>query len=283
MNELDVQNFWQQHPCGDGLIGGLEKFRNDYDVYFSHFDAYRYRKERHILDCLNRIDFNDKETLEIGLGLGADSEQIIRRGARWSGVDLTTESVERVLARLQLRNLPYGEVRQGSVLNLPFADNSFDIVFSHGVLHHVPDIERAQREIARVLRPGGKLVVMLYAKYSLNYLLAIVLLRRLGLLAIYASGYRPGGLYGQHLANARQVGLMNYLRMENFIHRNTDGPLNPYAKVYDTAMVAKDFPKFKIIHAYKQFMHAPPLPVKWLPLQRLLGWHLWVEMVPIDK
>lgn len=283
MNELDVQDFWQHHPCGDGLIGGLEKFRSNYEAYFERFDAYRYNKEGHILTCLDRIDFKNRDTLEIGLGLGADAEQIIRRGANWSGVDLTDESVQRVLTRLKLKNLPYGEVKQGSVLALPFADDSFDIVFSHGVLHHVPDIEQAQREIWRVLRPSGKLVVMLYAKYSLNYLFSIALFRRLGLAALYCTGYNPGGMYAQHLANAKKVGLMNYLRMDNFIHRNTDGPLNPYAKVYDVAAVEKDFANFKVMNAYKQFMHAPPLPVKWLPLQRLLGWHLWVEMVPKGK
>lgn len=283
MNELDVQSFWQSHPCGDGLIGGLEQFHDDYESYYSHFDAYRYSKEKHILDCLDQIDFKNKDTLEIGLGLGADAEQIIRRQANWSGIDLTAESVNRVLTRLQLRKLPYVTVKQGSVLDLPFADNSFDIVFSHGVLHHVPEIKRAQEEIHRVLRPGGKLVVMLYAKYSLNYLFSIAIVRRLGLLALYASSYDPGGIYHEHLKNAKKSGVLNYLRMNNFVHRNTDGPLNPYAKVYDLAAVAQDFSNFRIIRSHKEFMHAPPLPIKWLPLDHLLGWHLWVEMEPSKK
>ena len=125
--------------------------------------------------------------LEIGLGLGADSEQIIRRGAHWTGVDdLTAESVDRVRTRLQdYRGVPYDDVIQGSVLELPLPDNSFDVVFSHGVLHHVPDIARAQSELARVLRPGGEAIVMLYAKYSLNYLVSIGIVRRLGLIAMY--------------------------------------------------------------------------------------------------
>ena len=59
------------------------------------------------------------------------------------------------------------------------------MVFSHGVLHHVPDIHQAQREIHRVLRPGGELVVMLYARWSLNYLVSIGLIRRAALLAAF--------------------------------------------------------------------------------------------------
>ena len=123
--------------------------------------------------------------------------------------------------------------------------------------------------------------MMLYAKWSLNYLFSISIVRRLGLLALYATGRNPGGIYGQHLANARAHGLWNYLNMSNFIHRNTDGPLNPYAKVYDLAEVRRDFPDFHIVRAYKCFMHAPPLPVRWMPLARLFGWHLWVHLKPV--
>ena len=102
--------------------------------------------------------------LEIGLGQGADSEQIIRRGARWSGLDLTAESVARLRTRLELRQLPYDELKQGSALAIPYPDNAFDKVFSHGVLHHIPDIRLAEREIARVLKPRGELIMMVYAK-----------------------------------------------------------------------------------------------------------------------
>src|SRR3546814_19170146 len=57
--------------------------------------------------------------------------------------------------------------------------------------------------------------------------------RLLGLIALYAFGGRGSSIYVQHVRNAREVGLFRYLRVENFIHRNTDGPLNPYSKVYD--------------------------------------------------
>src|SRR5262249_7270271 len=160
---------------------------------------------------------------------------IIRRGAHWSGLDLTAESVARVKTRLRSRGLPYVDLRQGSVLACPFPDRSFDIVYSHGVLHHVPDIARAQAEIWRLLQPSGLLVVMLYARWSLNYLLSIAVLRRFGLLGLYALNLRGSSVYARHVANARAIGLGHYLRMDNFIHRNTDGPDNPYSKVYDRA------------------------------------------------
>ena len=135
--------------------------------------------------------------------------------------------------------------------------------------------------MAGSIKPDGELIVMLYAKWSLNYLISICIVRRLGLLALYFLNPNPNFIFGQHVANARAMGLFRYLNMDNFIHKNTDGPLNPYAKVYDLQTVEKDFPNFMITRSYKRFMHAPPLPVHWLPLEQALGWHLWVHMRPV--
>jgi SAM-dependent methyltransferase len=199
----------------------------------------------------------------------------------WSGVDLTPESVARGSARLGLRRLPYGRLECASALALPFPDNSFDLVFSHGVLHHIPDVKAAQREIARVLKSSGQLVAMLYARRSLNYLLSIAVLRRLALVALYLAGAHPDSTVGAHLANARKMGLRRYLSMSQFIHRNTDGPENPYSKVYDPATVRGDFADFDIGYIAQEFMHAPPLPVALLkPFAGLVGWHLWVYLRP---
>src|SRR5215469_2515279 len=193
MDEQAVQAFWQDHACGDAQVGGLrERFHDDYEKFFTDYDRFRYKNERHLLGCIDALNVASRQVLEIGLGEGSDSERLIRHGAHWSGVDLTAESVDRVRTRLTLRELPYQELRQGSVLDLPFADDSFDMVFSHGVLHHVPDIRQAQSEIHRVLRPAGELVVMLYARWSLNYLVSIGLLRRAALLA--AAPFERAGL-----------------------------------------------------------------------------------------
>lgn len=275
-NEEEIKDFWNTHPCGEHQV---ESLKGDYEAFFSRYDEMRWKREGHILRRLDGIDFKGRRVLEIGLGQGADSEQIIRRGAVWSGVDLTPEAVARVSARLRLRELPYERLECASALALPFPDDSFDVVFSHGVLHHIPEVTAAQREIARVLKPGGKLIAMLYARRSLNYLVSIAVVRRLTVALLYLLGARPRGIVGGHLANAREVGLRRYLAMPRFIHHNTDGPENPYAKVYDASIVRTDFPDFRIEHINQDFMHAPPLPVARLkPLAGFLGWHLWVHM-----
>jgi SAM-dependent methyltransferase len=279
--ENEIKDFWQKHPCGAELVGDLDnEERQAYSDFFDRYDEYRYLTEPHILANLDQINFREKRVLEVGLGQGADSEQIARRDGIFSGVDLTDEAVKRTRMRFAIKDLPYDRIEQASALELPFPDDSFDIVFSHGVLHHIPEVRLAQSEIARVLRPDGRLIAMLYAKWSLNYLLSIFALRRLGLIALYMSGTKPGGIYGDHVENARKMGLGKYLAMDNFINVSTDGPFNPYSKVYGMADVRGDFPDFEIVRADKNFMHAPPLPVGWLPLSGLLGWHLWVEMRP---
>jgi SAM-dependent methyltransferase len=278
VTEQAIRDYWDAHACGEHLVEGLGA---EYEAFFHRYDAFRYRSEGHILRRLDKIDFQGKRVLEIGLGQGADAEQMIRRGAIWSGVDLSPESVRRVTARLKLRALPYERLEVASALALPFPDNTFDLVFSHGVLHHIPAIVDAQREIARVLKPGGKLIAMVYARRSLNYLLSISVVRRAGVAFMYLAGVRGKGMVAAHLANARRAGLWRYLRMSNFIHVNTDGPCNPYSKVYDLAALQGDFPDFRVERHGQEFMHAPPLPVAWLkPLAPLLGWHLWVEFLP---
>jgi len=285
VSESGIADFWQAHPCGDHLLGGLdERFRGDYLAFFEAYDAARYQMEGHIPRCLDALNVGDTRVLEIGLGQGAESEGLIRRGARWTGIDLTPEAIRRVSLRLKLHGLSYEGITQASATAIPFPDESFDLVFSHGVLHHIPDIDVAQAEIARVLRPGGRLVAMLYARRSLNYVVSISMVRRMAVLVSWPlRRHIRGGLLGAHLRNAEHEGLGSYLRMERFVHANTDGPDGPFARVYDLAAVGRDFPAFRIVRAHKEFMHAPPLPVHGLPGASLMGWHLWVELQVRDR
>lgn len=281
--EHEIESFWDSHPCGDHIVGGLHaRYADDYDRFFTAYDSWRYRQEKHIPDSLERVDWQDRDVLELGLGQGSESEQIIRRGGRWSGLDLTSEAVERVRARVAIRGLPHGDIRQGSALAIPWEDDTFDIVFSHGVLHHIPDIQKAQTEIHRVLKPGGILIAMLYSRYSLNYLVSIKLVRRAVLATAYplrrTRAVRSSSPLQEHLRNAELLGLRHYLRIERFLHRNTDGPRNPYSRVYSRADVADEFHMFELVDSHIRYMHAPPLPVHRLPGQRWLGWHLWVEL-----
>jgi ubiquinone/menaquinone biosynthesis C-methylase UbiE len=285
--ENSIQDFWQENPCGENLTGKLD----DWAAHFDNYDEFRYRTEGHILGELDQIDFAGKKVLEIGIGQAADSLQIAKRGGIWHGLDLTDAAITRARVRFELNQQSYGDVKQGSATQIPWPDDYFDIVYSHGVLHHIPDIHAVQQEISRVLKPDGRLVIMMYHKNSLNYWLSIAIIRRIGLLLLFlldTTGiYRskPASVFGQHIANAKREGLLSYLRMKSFIHRNTDGPLNPYAKAYTVQSIAADFPCFAVENSRIHFLNARHFPgIRLLPkhwydlLDSRLGWHLWAFM-----
>src|SRR5262249_36735545 len=106
MDEQTIQDFWQNHACGDALVGGLAaRCGGAYAQFFADYDQFRFSLEGHLPACFDALNLAGKRVLEIGLGQGADSESLIRRGADWTGIDLTAESVERVRTRLKVRNL----------------------------------------------------------------------------------------------------------------------------------------------------------------------------------
>jgi ubiquinone/menaquinone biosynthesis C-methylase UbiE len=75
-------------------------------------------------------------------------------------------SLETTRRRLRAEGLE-SDLRVADAEHLPLADGTFDLVYSWGVIHHTPDTGRAAREILRVLRPGGRLCVMVYNRHSL--------------------------------------------------------------------------------------------------------------------
>lgn len=156
-----VHDFWNEAACGEQLL--LPSLDND---GFALQAAVRYRLEPYIIPFADFADCLGLDVLEIGLGLGADHERFAGAGARLHGVDLTPRAVEMTRRRLAMRGLT-SDIRQGDAESLPFADGSFDLVYSWGVIHHTPDTAQAAREILRVLKPGGRFRVMVYHTWSL--------------------------------------------------------------------------------------------------------------------
>jgi ubiquinone/menaquinone biosynthesis C-methylase UbiE len=102
--------------------------------------------------------------LEIGVGAGADFEQWCGYAQHATGVDLTEAAIRLTSERMELRGVPSDrfDLRTADAEALPFEDNSFDIVWSWGVLHHTPRTDTAFSEVLRVLRPGGTFRGMIY-------------------------------------------------------------------------------------------------------------------------
>src|SRR5437879_7468704 len=170
-----VRAFWQAHPCGtrfsDADVGSRE--------FFDRVEAHRYAKEWHIRDAADFAATKRLRVLEIGCGLGTDGVQFAQAGADYTGVELTEAAIDLARKNFEQRGLP-GGFKVADAESLDFADESFDLVYSHGVLHHTPDIARAVREIHRVLKPEGRAIVMLYHRDSYNYRVGIRILRIVG-------------------------------------------------------------------------------------------------------
>jgi SAM-dependent methyltransferase len=103
--------------------------------------------------------------LEIGVGAATDFLNFARSGAILTGVDLTPAAVDHARRRLALEGLE-AELEVASGEDLPFADGSFDLVYSWGVIHHAAHPHRIVREVRRLLAPGGEARVMLYGRQS---------------------------------------------------------------------------------------------------------------------
>lgn len=240
-------------------------------------DAARYAVLRHVPTCLEEIGVAGRRVLEVGMGDGAEAEQLVRRGARFSGLDIDAAVVEGVAARFKERNLPYDALRHGDVSDLPWPDHSFDVVFSHGLLDRVDDLARAQAELHRVLRPGGQLVVMVRARRSWRYRYTVRVQRPLGLALRYPLarlGVRFGGPAAPHLAVARTRGLRAAMAGDALLDWGADADRAP-RRVFSSRDVAQAFPSFTVSRAHQ---HLAPRGLG--PFAPVLGWHLWVHLTP---
>jgi SAM-dependent methyltransferase len=171
---LDQRNaaFWDE-LCGSAMARSLgitdaspESLRRFDEEYLSHY-PYLLRYLDHPLD--------GAQVLEIGLGYGTLSGQLMARGASYHGLDIAEGPVMMVRDRWRRNGGADAETRvvQGSVLELPFPDVTFDYVYTIGCLHHTGDLPRALQQVRRVLKPGGTAVVMLYNLHSYRRLVKV--------------------------------------------------------------------------------------------------------------
>jgi len=144
---------------------------NETKKYYNDFSNW-YEKERHhgyhaMLDELE-LDIllplaKQKDVLEVGCGTGLIMRGLKDTAKRIVGIDISPGMLEEARKR-------GFEVVEGNAEKLPFEDESFDLVYSYKVLAHVPGIENAVREMARVLRPGGYMVAEFYNALSIRHL-----------------------------------------------------------------------------------------------------------------
>ena len=158
----EVRAYWESRSPGlkhSPHEVGTEEFFNDVERE-RYGDVFKYQYLTEVAEFdLHR----GHAVLEVGVGLGTDILQFARNGAIAHGIDITSRAVEVTAGRFRLDGRR-GHFGQGSFTDIPFRDGEFDLVYSFGVLHHSEETQEGIDEIFRVLKPGGRVIVMVYHK-----------------------------------------------------------------------------------------------------------------------
>lgn len=184
---------WTHHPCG-----ALDGFK-EYDLaYFEAVERNRY--EIHapwMREFINFSSFSGKRVLEVGVGHGTDLVQFAKGGAEVAGIDITQHHLELAARNFEVRGLR-ANLQYAAAADIPFDCDSFDTVYSFGVLHCTDNTVRSISECHRVLKPGGELILAVYHTYSFFHAYTLFVngilrgnLRRLGyrgLMSLVESG-----------------------------------------------------------------------------------------------
>jgi SAM-dependent methyltransferase len=161
-----VQEFWEKHPLSTAAIGaepGTSAFFSEYDKLREANESPAFAKSVHEYGA-----FPGKRVLEVGCGNAYTLGKYAEHGAEVYGLDITEAAVGLSRQRFDYQGLK-GDFRVGNAEELPYESDYFDCICSMGVLHHVPDPEKAVSEIYRCLKPGGRLIVMFYHRNSILY------------------------------------------------------------------------------------------------------------------
>jgi SAM-dependent methyltransferase len=168
----DVHDYWNTHTLGFQYVTD-KSIKPGTPEFFAHIrpwmNPYKFPWIMERIDREAKL-LKGKHLLEIGCGMGFDSLEFLKRGVRVTATDLTPNAVEMTRKHFEVENVKAEELRTANALELPFDDNTFDAVWSNGVLHATGDTRRAIAEARRVLKPGGRAIIShFYRKPSWMY------------------------------------------------------------------------------------------------------------------
>jgi ubiquinone/menaquinone biosynthesis C-methylase UbiE len=254
----EVQRQWDRDPCGAQYV---KEAQPDTLEWFLEVERYRYDVYAPWMREVMEFDRHAGEhILEIGAGIGTDHAQFAKAGGIMYDIDLASGHLELAKRNFELRGLR-GTFRHGDAENLPFNDNSFDLVYSNGVIHHTPKTSQVVKEIYRVLKPGGRCIIMVYAENSLHYWRIL---------------FGQIGLQQHELATASMGEIMS-----RHVEISEHGS-KPLVKVYTARRLRQMFSDFEDIRIDKRQLIRDELPqgLMWMPIEvagRLFGWNLIIK------
>ncbi len=261
-----VYDFWNEASCGETLyLSGRDR-----EGFQSQLRR-RYELEPYIFDFAKFDQSKGLNVLEIGVGLGADHQKFAESGAILYGIDLTDRAVENTNIRLKCFGLN-STLAVGDAEKLDFADETFDVVYSWGVLHHSPNTLQAINECWRVLKPAATARIMIYHTWSMVGLMlwlrhALLNLKPFsGMKEIYATYLESPGTKAYSVAEAKglfekftEVNIQTVLTHADLLEsqagqRHRGSVLSLARKVWPRWLIRRLFPKsglFMLIEARK--------------------------------
>jgi SAM-dependent methyltransferase len=166
----EVRSYWEQHIHDLAItthpVGS--------QAFFEDLDQYHFEKLHHLPRLVPFDSAAGKTVLEVGCGAGVDLARFARGGARVTGVDLAQSAIDLARTNFAQQGLS-GNFRVADGEQLPFSDDSFDIVYAHGVVQYTANPERLVQECRRVLKPGGQAIFQVYNRVSWLNLLSKVM------------------------------------------------------------------------------------------------------------
>ena len=235
--------WWQDHPMRYDFTQrlGLGEFSKPYYLeidrrFFTSAQQFMPWKKVPFDALINFDCLRDKDVLEIGVGCGSHAQLLAQHSRSFTGIDLTEYAVEATTRRMREFGLEASILRMNAE-QLAFNDNSLDFIWTWGVIHHSPNTPRILKEMHRVLRPGGRAVVMVYHRSVWGY---------------YFVGGVVLGLIKGELFRTRSLNAT--------VQRSTDGALARYYSIAEwRKLVARDF-KIHSIRIYGQKSELFPIP-----------------------
>jgi len=158
-----VKDYWDNQPCNimhsKQTVGSKQ--------YFDEVEERKYFVEPHIPNFANFSKWKDRSVLEIGCGIGTDAINFARAGARYTGIELSTASLDIAKLRFEVYGLR-ANLLEGNAENVHslFKNQYFDLVYSFGVLHHTPNFQAALKSIRKLLHSDSIFKFMVYSKNS---------------------------------------------------------------------------------------------------------------------
>lgn len=253
----DAREHWNAHPCGfvDGEQGTLS--------FYQSIAENRYQIHPWLADLIDGISVRGERVLEIGHGIGTDLVRFAQNGMSVAAVDLAESHHAMAAENLKLNSFD-GDLRLCDATDLPFEDESFDLIYSFGVLHHMNNPEACVSECYRVLKPGGRIVVGLYHRYSIFLLVQKLLFHGLLFGKLFSRGYR--GLMATIEVGADGDTHAPFVR--TYSKREMRNLLRPSRRI-DVSICHFRRDHLAVRRIYEH------LPESWIaPLSRAFGWYV---------